>query len=901
MGATVTIVISNANDNVPNHEVQIYSMTEAIATSSSSTNEDISVWYCSRSKSLFAVGRLESALHDAKSAIFYNPQNPEAYYLAAKLSHMLNFSAEAASFGDRALALEPENGPTLALIDELKGSQSEVEEKAVPASSASHHSASLYAWGSGESGQLGIGSLTSKPAATAINELRGKIVQDIACGAVHSCAVVNGGDLYAWGDNSRGQLGYATTVRFKASPSLVPKLVGMRMVAISAGAAHTIAISEGGMVFGWGIAGSGQLGPTNNNNQESYFYEPRQITCMNGKNVSSVACGLAHTVFLLNIGVIECCGMNEYGQLGLPPSASEDRSRSVQFTPIRPPRIQSTEIVHVSCGGAHTILIDSEGYVLCSGSNTCGQLGDSSEIDKFEFQKIPIFGSKDTLIPAAFSACGEEFSMIVTRKQAVYSFGLGLCYQLGHGNALNLSIPTKISALDGKQIETISCSQGQVLAIGVSGDVWTWGLPGDKAHMFAISDSVVIKTPEKVIELGKTKRVRQIACGRKHIICSTTIPNGSNSQVIKGLSTTSDDVTTSNPTSIDNGFIHTDLVLRAGERKVLVLQSRDTNGDLCMAGGALVVGRIEHTEVITNQMKKRLMNSGHRDTVIQQALQPEVIIDDNFDGTYSCTLKLYFTGLYRLTLSLNSMDINGSPFDVLVTPGKIHAPNCSVWWGRYAVIENAEIASGDGFGTQLKCECGDAMAFTVSCRDLYGNKFTDFLGHSVELELRTSTNEWISTSNITHGSNGIVPCFIQTKANAPGEYFVEVSIDSIGEHVEGSPFKLTTSTRVSSIPTPQPQPHPQPSSESSSTAAAATMDIPMEIDTISSEVNGLVADLPIDPQFLALHRQEITRRRAEDALRKERARLVLEREERRRQKSVKRTGGGFIIQYSKDI
>mmetsp|Transcript_34280 Transcript_34280/g.34947 ORF Transcript_34280/g.34947 Transcript_34280/m.34947 type:complete len:239 (+) Transcript_34280:2-718(+) len=50
-----------------------------------------------------------------------------------------------------------------------------------------------------------------------------------------------------------------------------------------------------------------------------------------------------------------------------------------------------------------------------------------------------------------------------------------------------------------------------------------------------------------------------------------------------------------------------------------------------------------------------------------------------------------------------------------------------------------------------------------------------------------------------------------------------------------------------------------------------------------------------------LRRQQATRERASEALRRERNKLIKEREARRRHQSVKRTGGGFVIQFSQDI
>lgn len=54
-------------------------------------------------------------------------------------------------------------------------------------------------------------------------------------------------------------------------------------------------------------------------------------------------------------------------------------------------------------------------------------------------------------------------------------------------------------------------------------------------------------------------------------------------------------------------------------------------------------------------------------------------------------------------------------------------------------------------------------------------------------------------------------------------------------------------------------------------------------------------------KFERLRRQEITNRRAMDALQKEKQKRSAEKEERRLNRLSKRTGGGFIVQFSKDM
>jgi alpha-tubulin suppressor-like RCC1 family protein len=65
---------------------------------------------------------------------------------------------------------------------------------------------------------------------------------------------VDGGAVYAWGDNSSGQLGLGDQVT-RQTPTLVPGLIAMNVVA---GGAHSMAIRSDGGLLAWGARNGGQ-------------------------------------------------------------------------------------------------------------------------------------------------------------------------------------------------------------------------------------------------------------------------------------------------------------------------------------------------------------------------------------------------------------------------------------------------------------------------------------------------------------------------------------------------------------------------------------------------------------------------------------------------------------------
>ena len=113
-----------------------------------------------------------------------------------------------------------------------------------------------YCWGGNASGQLGDGTEVDRVRAAPVAGSRR--FGAIAAGAAHSCGVAaGGGDVYCWGRNRDGQLGDGST-ESRSGPARVASR--QRFVSVTAGLAHTCALTAGGAAYCWGSNDAGQLG-----------------------------------------------------------------------------------------------------------------------------------------------------------------------------------------------------------------------------------------------------------------------------------------------------------------------------------------------------------------------------------------------------------------------------------------------------------------------------------------------------------------------------------------------------------------------------------------------------------------------------------------------------------------
>lgn len=74
------------------------------------------------------------------------------------------------------------------------------------------------------------------------------------------CVFNTGGHIFSWGQNRYGQLGLGINGQSISTPQMIQSLQGIPFAQISAGGAHSFALTPSGAVFGWGRNNFGQLG-----------------------------------------------------------------------------------------------------------------------------------------------------------------------------------------------------------------------------------------------------------------------------------------------------------------------------------------------------------------------------------------------------------------------------------------------------------------------------------------------------------------------------------------------------------------------------------------------------------------------------------------------------------------
>ena len=264
----------------------------------------------------------------------------------------------------------------------------------------------LWCWGLNQDGEVdpGISILSSNsPHLTHAGPW-----ESIAAGAVHTCAITTDQELYCWGDSTVSVLGPDPK---EDELSRVPHPDGHGWNQVTSGLSYSCAIDEHNDAWCWGDGSDGRLG---NGETSGTFPDPVKIT---GRTFSSLSASYFHACGKSTDGVY-CWGVGESGRLG----NDDEASRST------PTRVENTEYYsHVAPGGEHTCGINENERAYCWGSDVGGQLGLGPE------------STDDVLEPQVIEG-GHSFATIAAGARytcAITTAGRLLCW----GNSHDVTYP----------------------------------------------------------------------------------------------------------------------------------------------------------------------------------------------------------------------------------------------------------------------------------------------------------------------------------------------------------------------------------------------------------------------------------------------------------------------------
>ena len=287
-------------------------------------------------------------------------------------------------------------------------------------------------WGIGKNtdGRLGNGSTSNKSRPESFVDAQGLPVTDvISCssGNMQTIYLKVNGSLWSTGSNAHGQLGDGTTTD-RTNPVRVLQPLGgavSNIVKFASGHSHNILLKGDSSVWGVGYNDRGQIGDLSNTNRTN----PVEVLDSSGEPLSSVkdiSAGWAHSLFLMKDGTVQATGRNDHGQLG--DGTNFDRTSSV-------PVLDSggspfSDVTAISAGAFHSLFLKSDGSVWATGENSDGRLGDGTTISRSNPVQV-MDGTGVPLSDIIAISGGEMHSVLLKSDGTVWAMGYNGYGRLG--------------------------------------------------------------------------------------------------------------------------------------------------------------------------------------------------------------------------------------------------------------------------------------------------------------------------------------------------------------------------------------------------------------------------------------------------------------------------------------
>uniref|UniRef100_M4C3K0 Rab-GAP TBC domain-containing protein n=1 Tax=Hyaloperonospora arabidopsidis (strain Emoy2) TaxID=559515 RepID=M4C3K0_HYAAE len=263
----------------------------------------------------------------------------------------------------------------------------------------------LYTWGSGEDGRLGHGDMRDRAVPRKVMSLLRESVVNASCGGAHTAVLTTKGTVFTFGRGRNGRLGLGD-YRWRDTPHPIQEFPkGTRIAHVVCGWNFTAALDCEGKLFTWGKTGEGQCGLGYVDKDQVV---PRCVEKLRevagGSAVVDVACGYTHTVVMTAVGELFSWGLGEYGQLGT----------GDVYQPL-PARVQlpedvlcsSDQLARVHCGAFHSIATTENHVMYAWGLNSYGACGLGHTANKDRPERIDCFSTETELIVA----CGHKYTI----------------------------------------------------------------------------------------------------------------------------------------------------------------------------------------------------------------------------------------------------------------------------------------------------------------------------------------------------------------------------------------------------------------------------------------------------------------------------------------------------------
>lgn len=337
-------------------------------------------------------------------------------------------------------------------------------------------------WGNNEYGQLGIlvppyqvGN--ERNLAQSSNVDLGEKIIKIRSAGLQTCAIVESGKVYCWGENTSGELGYGNTL--EVGKTILPKNMGpleigekVKDITVSLRSICVLLESARVKCWGTGYGGASGYGQTFTWTKDK---KPINIPYLNvGGLVNNITSGLAHICALLENGEVRCWGGNYRGQLGyghINLIGDNEVPSDVGSVPL------GEKAVQISLGYEHSCALLESGGLKCWGFNDMAQLGYNNTSNVGDYKPIDNLDSINFELPPVQVSLGYKHSCALFPNHKIKCWGLNYYGQLGLGkNDWTIKNTSTLPYIDvGEDVKSVHVVDNRTCVTLMSNQLKCWG------------------------------------------------------------------------------------------------------------------------------------------------------------------------------------------------------------------------------------------------------------------------------------------------------------------------------------------------------------------------------------------------------------------------------------------
>ena len=304
------------------------------------------------------------------------------------------------------------------------------------------------------------------------------------------------GNIFVMGQGDMNQLGLGEDVTEVYVPTVLRIEGGLRVTKLALGGMHTLALTEGGVLFSWGVNDEGGLGrdargghlALQQGETQGSESVPDRVRLPNNEIIEAISAGDSHSCAVDSKGSLFGwgCFRDSGGKFGF--SSGVDIQHSPTLI-----KCQCFSVTDISSGTDHVLALTKAGQVLSWGCAEQGRLG---RVASHECDAKTVKGDKaawktkllsPSLVPAVSGivavGTGSYTSFAIAGGGQVLAWGINNYGQLGiqaEGDAAGdgaFFAPAPVPSLSGKRVTSISGGEHHTLAVTEGGSMLSFGRP----------------------------------------------------------------------------------------------------------------------------------------------------------------------------------------------------------------------------------------------------------------------------------------------------------------------------------------------------------------------------------------------------------------------------------------